>query len=217
MFSMIKRQDDAKEDFKFLSKIRARTIIQRFVKNQDMLEKLLAGISDDEITGFQLRDILSENYGFEKIKLAINNQQRQKVKLDSDPRLLADEIDETESEEDRKKREEFEKKKRFGFPAANIEELLTSVGCEKTSVDKLKEQNIESDVFWDLDEEGLEKHLEIKAFGTRKRLIQRMKEITMEHNAKMEEQERASKKISQEEKAEIEALVKQESANKADD
>lgn len=68
---MIRGDPSAKEDFEYQTKQGARRIIGKFIKNVDIREDLVKVINDESITGFQLKDILRDNFTFDKIKDAI--------------------------------------------------------------------------------------------------------------------------------------------------
>jgi hypothetical protein len=63
--------------------------------------------------------------------------------------LQQDEPKIKEEEED-----EDEKKERIGFPSHNIEDLMIELGL-KDKIEKLKECEIDAEVFWDLTDEVL--------------------------------------------------------------
>lgn len=68
---MIARSEDSKNDFRYIDSNQAHKIINTYVKNSEMMNVLLGFIEEKSITGFQLKDILVENFTFEKIKAAI--------------------------------------------------------------------------------------------------------------------------------------------------
>jgi len=69
---MIRRTEDARADFAWLTRTQAARIIQQeLVKNSDLRDSLADLIPDDRMTGYQLRDILRENCTFESLKAAI--------------------------------------------------------------------------------------------------------------------------------------------------
>lgn len=92
------------------------------------------------------------------------------------------------------KETEDQKKKRVGFPNNNIESLLKEYECEE-SIPKLKEHQISSEQFWQLTEDEVKDMLEVKTFGTRKKLLKKMKDITAEHEELMEELHKELKTI----------------------
>lgn len=72
----------------------------------------------------------------------------------------------------------------------------------------MKEQNINAKMFWDLEEGDFENMLEIKEFGTRKKLLKRIKQIKYDFTQAKEKEDRLAKKLSQEQKDGIETLTK---------
>lgn len=71
MAMMARGDQNAKEDFQFQTKQGARRIIGKFVKNKEIREKLVNITDEDGLTGFQLKDILKDNYTYESISEAI--------------------------------------------------------------------------------------------------------------------------------------------------
>lgn len=84
------------------------------------------------------------------------------------------------------KETEDQKKKRVGFPDNNIESLLKEYECQE-AIAKLKEHQISAEQFWQLTEDEVKDLLEVKTFGSRKKLLKKMKDITTEHEETMEE------------------------------
>lgn len=66
-------------------------------------------------------------------------------------------FEEDESTEDEETEEE--KLKRMGKPSYDVEKLLTECGVNDDVKDKLMEHSIDSEIFWDLNEENYEKVL----------------------------------------------------------
>jgi hypothetical protein len=54
----------------------------------------------------------------------------------------------------------------------------------------MKEQNISTKMFWDLEEGDFENMLSIKEFGTRKKLMKRIKQIKTEFTLTKEKEDR---------------------------
>lgn len=79
----------------------------------------------------------------------------------------------------------------------------------------MREQNITDKMFWDLEEGDFENMLEVKEFGTRKKLMKRIKEIKAEFTLVKEKEDRHAKRLSTLEKEGIETLTKY-IANKGD-
>jgi len=71
---------------------------------------------------------------------------------------------------------EDQKKKRIGVPSDDTEALLKEFGCEE-SIAKIKEHMITDYQFWQLTEDEIKDMLEVKTFGTRKKLIKKMNQI----------------------------------------
>ena len=68
---MIRNDEISKQDFKFLTVNQVRLLMQRQIKHQDQVEKHMKTVEDQAITGFQLKDILSDYTSFEDISKAL--------------------------------------------------------------------------------------------------------------------------------------------------
>lgn len=68
---MARGDKNGKKDFEYQSIQNARRIIQKFVKNNEICESLVELVEEDGVTGFQLKDILRDNYSFEALRDAI--------------------------------------------------------------------------------------------------------------------------------------------------
>lgn len=62
-------------------------------------------------------------------------------------------------------------------------------------LEKLKENQIDPETFWTLEDGDFKEMLEVKSWGKRKRLLQRIEEIKKEHEKIMEEKHKESKKV----------------------
>lgn len=180
------------EDFTLLNQNQARMILKGFIKNDELLEELVELVDSDMLSGFQLKDICTNNYGFEQIKSAITVAIAL-TNLHENPNA-ATLNDIKEVEEDSEEEDEDKKKERIGFPSYNIEELMKEVGLED-KMDKVREAEIDAELFWEMEDEVLEKTLEIKIMGQRKQLLQRMKEIKNDHEQVMEAKHDDSKRV----------------------
>ena len=79
-----------------------------------------------------------------------------------------------------KEETEEEKKERWGHPTYDIKQLLTEQGL-KESIAKLEEKKIDDQLFWELNEGEFESQLEVKIYGQRKLLMERIQELKDEH------------------------------------
>lgn len=68
---MARGDQTAKEDFEYQTRQGARRIIGKFVKNKEIREKLVTAVEEGGLTGFQLKDILRDNYTYETLRDAI--------------------------------------------------------------------------------------------------------------------------------------------------
>ena len=64
---MINGDKKVTEDFALLNQNQARNILRNFVKTDELLEQLVEMIESDTLSGFQLKDICTNNYGFNSI------------------------------------------------------------------------------------------------------------------------------------------------------
>ena len=67
---MINRENLTKADFAWLTESQARMIISRFVKNDKLLKELMGFYKERAITGFQLKDMLTEKNDYTQLKKA---------------------------------------------------------------------------------------------------------------------------------------------------
>merc|ERR1739848_264974 len=61
---MVNGDKKVAEDFALLNQNQARIILKGFVKKEELLEQLVEMIESDTLSGFQLKDICTNNYGF---------------------------------------------------------------------------------------------------------------------------------------------------------
>ena len=143
---MVRNDPSAREDFEYQTKQGGRRIIGKFVKNIDIREKLVDVLKEECITGFQLKDILRDNYTFQSISDAITARQKlnesKKVNVE-DPRIIAANIDQDQFKEE----SEEEKQARWGHPKYDIKKLLEEQDL-KECIPKLDEQKIDDELFW---------------------------------------------------------------------
>ena len=71
---MISTDSDEKAEFQFVTPQQARRKIQKFVKNEKIISNLVAAIPENSLTGFQLNDLLIDNYSEEQLLDAIKNR-----------------------------------------------------------------------------------------------------------------------------------------------
>jgi len=146
-----------------------------------MLEEIIECVEPDTISSFELKDVLNEIFDIEGIKKAITekvNATQEMKDIGYDMRLMPEFKEKEEETED-------QKKKRIGVPSDNTEALLKEFGCEE-SIAKIKEHMITDYQFWQLTEDEIKDMLEVKTFGTRKKLIKKMNQIKKDHEEYME-------------------------------
>lgn len=144
-----------------------------------------------------MKDICTTNYDFESIKAAIVEKVKES-KLYENPNASTINLIPEEKENDQKKEETPEqRKKRIGIPSHDVNELLKEMGLN-TQIEKIEENEIDSELFWELGDGDLKEMLEVKIHGQRKRLLKRMEEIKKEHEGNMELKHKKEKKLNTE-------------------
>ena len=126
------------------------------------------------MTGFQLKDTMTECSTFNEIKQALKKQFSSKTM----------ELITTEKQEET----EDEKKERMGFPSIDPKQLLKECGLGE-AVPKYDENKITVPVFWQMKEDKFESVFDIKLFGEKKLLAHRMEELLTSHEQKFKEDE----------------------------
>ena len=76
----------------------------------------------------------------------------------------------------------------MGHPSKDVEKLLKENGLQE-SLPKLKENQITPSIFWELNEDQLEKVLGIEVYGVRKTLAMQMEKLLKEHKKTFEKSE----------------------------
>lgn len=174
------------------------------MKNDAICQRLVAAIPEDTMSGFQLNDILIENYSEDQLLAAIKAriaQTHERIKRAQDPRVVADAAEEEEQEET-----EAQKVKRYGQPDYDVEKLFKEVGAEE-AIAKLKEHKITPRLFWTLEEKDLQEKLEVKVFGAGKKLFMRRGQITKAHRKAMEKADEDKDKLRDDDKRGIQSLL----------
>lgn len=95
---------------------------------------------------------------------------------------------------------------RYGNPDYDITKLLEEFKVEGIE-EKMKKAKIDKELFWQMNEGELGECFDIKKFGTKRRLHQKIEELKEEHKLKMEKKDKDSKKLSEEEKQNLSALA----------
>lgn len=136
-----------------------------------MTEEILDIIGDENITGYQLRDIFDENrnIGVIKKKLASKVTANTLIRKGLSRDLVAE------------KEEVDEKDKKKEIPSENIEAFLKGLGLSE-SIPKLKEHEIaEPEIFYELSEDKIIELLDIKTEGKKIHFKDKLKEIKEKH------------------------------------
>lgn len=148
-----------------------------------MVENIVDLINEDVLTGHILSDIMATNYNFDSISKEIKKKLND-FKSVNDHDVMS--VFLVPPEEKKKEETPDEKKKRIGLPNEDIESLLKEFKCDDAIL-KIKEHDIDKEQFWELEEEDFEKLLEIKIFGRRKKLVEKLKQLKEDHHKEMEE------------------------------
>lgn len=172
------------EDFELLTKQKAKRIVNQFIINKKMQDRIVNIIKDEAITGFILKDIMKTSFNFTDIEKNLKEKMSEQNSI-HDSKVL--QIFTQKEEEEKKKEEtEEEKKTRRGLPDQDIEALLKEFKCED-NIPKLKEHAIDKKQFWELELDQLKELLGIEIFGRRKKLFAKMGAIKKEHDEQMDE------------------------------
>jgi SAM domain (Sterile alpha motif) len=191
VMGMIQGDETAKSLFALQSRSQARTIIAHFLppvqgdsgssgpsgNGLDMIkemDEILDIIGDEQITGYQLRDIFDENKNISVVKKKLLHKVTQNMAIQKG--LAKDLVAEKEVEDPA-----AAKDKKKEVPSENIEGLLKSLGLGE-SIPKLKEHEIaEPEVFYELSDDKIIELLEIKTEGKKMRFKDRLKEVKDKH------------------------------------
>ncbi len=139
-------------------------------------------IGDEEITGWQIYDVLDTTRDFEQIKNKL-------IFLSNHNELIR-----TGELQPEIKVEEEPKDKKKPLPHEDVAKLLTDLGFGDF-VPKLKEHEIESpELFFELDDDTVISLLEIKTEGKKFRYKQKMKQVKDDHEKRLAELEEEKQK-----------------------
>lgn len=208
--SLMARGDkNAISGFEYKSVQGCRQILQKFIKNKLIREKLIRYVNEESLTGYQIQDILRDNLTYEAIRdqlIVRQMQNRSRLSNLKDPRVIAANLKARGSYTFKKDETEEEKKKRHGCPEDDIEALLSSFGVEDIQK-KMQDKHIDKEIFWEMGEEDLGAQFDIKKFGTKRRLHMKMQELIEAHSKKMTQKDKDAKKLSEVEKQHLKALA----------
>ena len=202
IMGMITGEETAKTFFALQTRAQARSIIAQFlppshgdsgstqqVNNTQEMEEILDIIGEEQITGYQLRDIFDENKNLNIVKKKLAHKLSQNTLFQ---RGLLKEPSITEEEENEKKRKDV--------PQVSIESILKGLGLNE-SVPKVKEHEIDDlEIFYGIEDDKLIELLEIKTEGKKLRFKEKIKEVKEKHEkakAKKEAAEEVSEMVSE--------------------
>jgi hypothetical protein len=74
VMGMIRGEEECKSFFALQSRSQARTIIIHYLNDPNDIEEVLDLIGDEQITGWQLRDVFDENKNLNVIKKKLQNK-----------------------------------------------------------------------------------------------------------------------------------------------
>lgn len=182
IMEMMNGDETAKMYFALQTRSQARTIIQQFLQESEEIEEILDLIGEEQITGFQLRDIFDENKNLNIIKKKLSHKLSQNL-------LFKKGLAKDEDEKSEKEKKEEEEKKKKSHPKEDIELMLKGLGLHD-SIPKLKEKEIqEPEVFFELGVDAIIGLLDIKTEGKKFRFKEKMKEITEKHEKSLAKKE----------------------------
>jgi hypothetical protein len=134
------------------------------------MEKILEIVGEEQITGYQLRDIFDEHKDLTVVKRKLAAVVNQNVMIAKG--LLKEKSSEIKKDEDKDKKD---------FPTNDIEGMLKQFGFQDT-IPKLKEHDIaDPEVFFGLTEDEILELLEIKTQGKKFRFKEKLKELKDKH------------------------------------
>lgn len=160
----------------------------------ELQEQLVDLVETDALSGFQLKDICTNNYDFDSIKAAIVAAVKESKLYENPNAMTINLIQEDEDKTKEEEESEDEKKERIGFPSHDIEDLMNELGLQD-KIEKLKECEIDAELFWELTDEALKDTLEVKIHGQRKKLLKRIEDIKKEHEKVMETKHEEAKRL----------------------
>ena len=85
----------------------------------------------------------------------------------------------------------------MGYPAKDIEELLKDCGLTD-SIAKLKENKVDTEVFWEMEEDKFESVLDVKIYGLKQTLVLKRKQYLKEHKKAFDKAEESKKEVNKE-------------------
>lgn len=132
-----------------------------------MVETIVDKVEEKVLTGHIIYDIMATNYNQDSILKALDEKTKEHKEIDETNPMSILLI--PEKKEDKIESAE-ERAERIGLPNYDIGMLLKEFKCDD-AVEKMKENDMDDEQFWDLEEGDFEKILEIKIFGRRKKLF----------------------------------------------
>lgn len=132
-----------------------------------MVENIVGKLPEKVLTAHILYDIMATNYNQDSIIKAIDEKVKEHMQIDDTNPMSILLIPEKKKE---KIESAEERAARIGLPDYDIEALLKEFKCDD-AIAKMKENDMDNEQFWELEEGDFEKILEIKVFGRRKKLF----------------------------------------------
>jgi hypothetical protein len=146
------------------------------------MEELLDIVGEEQITGYQLKDIFDENKVMATVKRKLVDKVAQNTLISKG--LVKD------SEAEKEEKEDSTKKKKQP-PQVSIEALLKGLGLSE-SLPKLKKHEIaDNDTFFELTDDKMIELLEIKTEGKKMRFKDKIKEVRDKHEKDLAKKEAA--------------------------
>lgn len=184
VMGMISGKDECKAFFALQTRSQARSIVIHYLSDPNDIEEVLDLIGEQQITGWQLRDIFDENKNYNVIKKKLQS------KILQNQLIMRGVVKEEElDEQEEKKKKELEERKKKELPHENIEKMLKDIGFAQCIL-KLKEAEItDPEIFFDLDEGTVLSCLGIETEGKKFRFKEKLKEIKEKHEKAMSKKE----------------------------
>lgn len=161
------------------SQAQARILISTYVSDNTEVENVVDLIGEEQITGYQIKDILDNNKDLDIIKLKLYNKIKHNNLIKEGQ--LKEEIEE--------ETEDKEKKIKEDLLHHSVETFLKEINFEDC-IPKLAEHDIsDPEIFFGLTEDEMITHLDIQKEGRKYRFKKMLKEIKEKHDKKKAEKE----------------------------
>ena len=169
VMQMIKGDEAAKTLFALQKRPAARSIICMYLTDPKDIKEILDLCGEEQLTGYQLRDIFDETKNYAKILKNIKKIINENI------------IFNQKAEKKVGSSEEEKKDEKKAIPDVDIEKMLKSIGLGECWA-KLKEAQInDPDIFFELKEDDLIGDMDLKTEGKKFIFKEKMKKVKDEH------------------------------------